>query len=165
MQQLRADLYADLITFLKDFTGLFICDILLIREGGIIMIIKQIRNSQETKAMIEKLKEVYRNEKFEKEDLVTMTSGYVLNTAFSDVEHGTDWSSVIDSTVNLEARFYEMVKDSKTPITRFRLSEKTAKGINALTKKLSNDLGLKVQIGFTVKLILRAALLQRKEEE
>lgn len=132
-------------------------------EGKIYMVSKQIQTNQETLAMIANLKEIYKNEKFEKDDLVTMTSGYVLNTAFSDVECGTDWSKIIDSSGNLEERFYEKALKRTQPITRFKLFEKTAKGINTLTKKLSDDLGLKVQIGFTVKLILRAAILKREK--
>ena len=128
------------------------------------MLMRQIRTSLETRAMMEKLKATYLMEKFHSDDMVTMTVGYILNTAFKEVENTSDWNSVIDSTIILEDKYMAMVKESKTPITRFRLSEKTSEGINTLTKVFADELGLKVQIGYTVKQILKAAILLREGE-
>lgn len=126
------------------------------------MVMRQIRTSNETRAMMEKLRTLYLSEKFASDDMVTMTVGYILNTAYNDVEKITDWNVVIDASLKLEDEFWSMVKDSKTPITRFRLSEVTSEGIDALTKQFADKLGLKVQIGFTVKQILKAAILLRE---
>lgn len=128
------------------------------------MVMRQIRTALETRAMMEKLKSIYLKEKFNSDDMVVMTVGYILNTAFKEVEEIADWNSVIDSTIKLEDEYLAMVKESKTPVTRFRLSEKTSEGINALTKIFADELGLKVQIGYTVKQILKAALLLREEK-
>ena len=95
--------------------------------------------------------------------MVTMTVGYILNTAYKEVENIEDWNDIIDKNPPIENEYLAQVKDSKTPITRFRLSEHTSEGINSLTKLFADELGLKVQIGYTVKKILQAAILLREE--
>ena len=128
------------------------------------MVMRQIRTSIETKAMIEKLKSIYQEEKFDKDDMVTMTVGYVLNTAFSETENISDWNKIIDSAVTVENEFFSALKESKTQITRFRLSEHTSAGLDALTKAFSEELGLRAQVGFSVKQVLKAAILLRGEK-
>ena len=128
------------------------------------MIMRQIRTSIETKGMIEKLKNIYRKEKFAHDDLVTMTVGYILNTAFSETKSISDWNSIIDTDITLEEEFLSAVKETKTQVTRFRLADLTSQGIDDLTKEFADGLGLKVQIGFTVKQILKAAILLRGEK-
>ena len=128
------------------------------------MIMRQIRTSIETKGMIEKLKNIYRKEKFAQDDLVTMTVGYILNTAFRETKNISDWNSIIDTDITLEEEFLSAVKETKTQVTRFRLADVTSQGIDDLTKKFADELGLKVQIGFTVKQILKAAILLRGEK-
>lgn len=128
------------------------------------MIMRQIRTSIETKGMIEKLKNIYRKEKFAHDDLVTMTVGYILNTAFSETKSISDWNSIIDTDITLEEEFLSAVKETKTQVTRFRLADLTSQGIDDLTKEFADELGLKVQIGFTVKQILKAAILLRGEK-
>ena len=125
---------------------------------------RQIRTSIETKGMIEKLKNIYRKEKFAHDDLVTMTVGYILNTAFSETKSISDWNSIIDTDITLEEEFLSAVKETKTQVTRFRLADLTSQGIDDLTKEFADELGLKVQIGFTVKQILKAAILLRGEK-
>lgn len=127
------------------------------------MVMRQIRTSIETKGMIEKLKSIYRKEKFAQDDLVTMTVGYILNTAFRETENISDWNRIIDANIILEEEFLSAVKITKTQITRFRLSDITSQGIDKLTKNFADELGLKVQVGFTVKQILKAAILLRNE--
>ncbi len=128
------------------------------------MIMRQIRTSIETKGMIEKLKSIYRKEKFAQDDLVTMTVGYVLNTAFRETENISDWNRIIDTNITLEEEFLSAVKETKTQVTRFRLADLTSQGIDNLTKIFADELGLRVQVGFTVKQILKAAILLREEE-
>ncbi|MEG2000751.1 MAG: hypothetical protein RR053_05100 [Evtepia sp.] len=129
------------------------------------MVMRQIRTGIETKAMMEKLKKIYREEKFSQDDgLVTMTVGYILNTAFKETERISDWTKIIDCPVNVENEFFT-TKENKTQITRFRLSEYTAEGLDALTKTFSEELGLKAQVGFSVKQVLKAAILLRDEKE
>ena len=65
------------------------------------MVMRQIRTSIETKGMIEKLKNIYRKEKFAPDDLVTMTVGYILNTAFRETENISDWNRIIDTDITL----------------------------------------------------------------
>lgn len=126
------------------------------------MIMRQIRTSLLTKGMIEKLKAIYRKEKFADDDgLVTMTLGYVLNTAFQETKGISDWNSIIDADITLEDEFLSAVKETKNQVTRFRLADATSQGIDDLTKEFSEELGLKVQVGFTVKVVLKAALLLR----
>ena len=126
---------------------------------------RQIRTSIETKAMIEKLKSIYQEEKFDKDDMVTMTVGYVLNAAFPRPrKHIQDWNKIIDSAVTVENEFFSALKESKTQITRFRLSEHTSAGLDALTKAFSEELGLRAQVGFSVKQVLKAAILLRGEK-
>lgn len=128
------------------------------------MVMRQIRTSIETKAMMEKLKKIYQEEKFDKDDMVTMTVGYILNTAFKETEGTTDWNKIIDTSVNIEDEFFASLKENKTQITRFRLSEDTANGLNILTKTFSEELGLKAQVGYSVKQVLKAAILLRGEK-
>lgn len=127
------------------------------------MVMRQIRTSLETRGMIEKLKSIYRTEKFAQDDLVTMTVGYILNTAFKETETISDWNRVIDADLPLEEEFLAAVKETKTQVTRFRLADLTSQGIDRLTKEFADELGLKVQVGFTVKQILKAAILLRGE--
>lgn len=127
------------------------------------MVMRQIRTSIETKAMIEKLKKIYQEEKFDKDDMVTMTVGYILNTAFKETESTSDWNKIIDSPIILEDEFFTTLKENKTQITRFRLSEYTANGLDTLTKTFSEELGLKAQVGYSVKQVLKAAILLRDE--
>lgn len=126
---------------------------------------RQIRTSLETKAMMEKLKKIYQEEKFDKDDMVTMTVGYILNTAFRETEGISDWNKIIDSSVTVEDEFFTTLKESKTQITRFRLSEHTADGLDELTKTFSEELGLKAQVGYSVKQVLKAAILLRGEKK
>ena len=128
------------------------------------MVVRQIRTSIETKAMMEKLKKTYQEEKF-KDDMVTMTVGYILNTAFRETEGTSDWNEIIDSTVVIEDEFFSAVKEGKTQITRFRLSEYTANGLDELTKTFSEELGLKAQVGYSVKQVLKAAILLRGDKD
>ena len=128
------------------------------------MVMRQIRTSIETKAMMEKLKKIYQEEKFDKDDMVTMTVGYILNTAFKETEGTTDWNKIIDTSVNIEDEFFASLKANKTQITRFRLSEDTANGLDILTKTFSEELGLKAQVGYSVKQVLKAAILLRGEK-
>lgn len=125
------------------------------------MVMRQIRTSIETKAMMEKLKQIYQEEKFDKDDMVKMTVGYILNTAFREAEGISDWNEIIDSTVVIEDKFFSAVKEGKTQITRFRLSEHTSEGLDDLTKTFSEELGLKAQVGYSVKQVLKAAILLR----
>lgn len=129
------------------------------------MVMRQIRTSLETKAMMEKLKKIYQEEKFDKDDgLVTMTVGYILNTAFKETESTSDWNKIIDSPVTVEDEFFIALKENKTQVTRFRLSEYTADGLDELTKTFSEELGLKAQVGYSVKQVLKAAILLRGEK-
>lgn len=125
------------------------------------MNVRQIRVSIETRAMIEELKSVYIKEKF-KDEQVMMTPGYILNSAYDEVKDIQDWDKVINSVLDIDNKFVEKVKETKTQIIRFRLNENTSKGIDTLTKRFSEELGLRVQTGFTAKLILKASLLKRK---
>ncbi|MEG1869850.1 MAG: hypothetical protein RR205_03265 [Oscillospiraceae bacterium] len=129
------------------------------------MVMRQIRTGIETKAMMEKLKKIYQKEKFSKDDMVTMTVGYILNTAFKEAESISDWNKIIDSTVTIEDEFFASVKEGKTQITRFRLSEYTSRGLDELTKTFSEELGLKAQVGYSVKQVLKAAILLRNEKK
>lgn len=123
---------------------------------------QQIRTGRYVKAMMEKLREIYLREKFEEDDEVTMTLGYILNTAFSETESINDWSRIIDASIIIEDKYYESIKDN--PTTKFRLSDTCAAGIASMTKMFSNELGLKAQKGYTVKQILKASLLLREEK-
>lgn len=125
------------------------------------MIVRQIRTSIETRGMIEKLRSIYLQEKFNDEQ-VTMTPGYILNTAFEETQNTKDWDAVVNSNIIIEDAFYAKVKESKTSIVRFRLSDKTSDGIDELTKRFSSDMGLIVQTGFTAKLIFKAAIKMRE---
>ena len=125
------------------------------------MNVRQIRVSIETRAMIEELKSVYIKERF-KDEQVMMTPGYILNSAYDEVKDIQDWDRVINSVLDIDNKFVEKVKETKTQIIRFRLNEDTSKGIDTLTKRFSEELGLRVQTGFTAKLILKASLLKRK---
>lgn len=129
------------------------------------MVMRQIRTSMETKAMMEKLKKIYQEEKFDKDDMVTMTVGYILNTAFKETEGTTDWNKIIDTSVDIEDEFFASLKENKTQITRFRLSDHTANGLDILTKAFSEELGLKAQVGYSVKQVLKAAILLRGEKK
>ena len=126
------------------------------------MRIQQIRTGRNVKGMMEKLREIYLREKFEGDDEVTMTFGYILNTAFSETENTDDWNKIIDSSIAVEEKYFKSIKDN--PTTKFRLSDKCAVGIDSMTKMFSNELGLKAQKGFTVKQIFKAALLLREEK-
>lgn len=132
-------------------------------KGAIILIMRQIRTSVETRGMMEKLKAIYRAEKFEQDDQVTMTVGYILNTAYKEVADLEDWDHVIDTKVMIEPEYLDAVRETKTQVTRFRLADSTSEGIDSLTRVFSEELGLKCQVGFTVKQILKAAILLRKE--
>jgi hypothetical protein len=123
------------------------------------MQIQQIRTGRTVKGMMEKLREIYMREKFN-EDEVTMTFGYILNTAFSETENINDWSKIIDSSITIEEKYFESIKEN--PTTKFRLSDKCANGIDSMTKMFSVELGLKAQKGYTVKQIIKAALLLRE---
>ena len=127
------------------------------------MIMRQIRTSVETRGMMEKLKAIYRAEQFEQDDQVTMTVGYILNTAYKEVADLEDWDHVIDTKVTIESEYLDAVRETKTQVTRFRLADSTSEGIDSLTRVFSEELGLKCQVGFTVKQILKAAILLRKE--
>jgi len=113
--------------------------------------------------MMEKLKAIYRAEKFEQDDQVTMTVGYILNTAYKEVADLEDWDHVIDTKVTIEPEYLDAVRETKTQVTRFRLADSTSEVIDSLTRVFSEELGLKCQVGFTVKQILKAAILLRKE--
>ena len=125
------------------------------------MIIRQIRTGIEARSMLEKLKTIYLEERF-KDEQVTMTVGYILNSAYDEAKDIDDWNNVINSNLYIEDEFIAKVKESKTQVIRFKLSDDTSKGIDTLTKKFSEELGLRAQIGFTSKQILKAALLKRK---
>lgn len=126
------------------------------------MQIQQIRTGANVKAMMEKLRQIYLKEKFEGDDgEVTITFGYILNTAYSETENIDDWSEIIDSSIAIEEKYFESIKDN--PTTKFRLSDTCAAGIVSMTKMFSNELGLKAQKGYTVKQVLKAALLKREE--
>lgn len=127
------------------------------------MEVRQIRTSFETRGLIEKLRNIYCKEKF-KDEQVMMTPGYILNSAFEETQQISDWNKIIDHVVVVEEAFASKVKDSKTPIIRFKLSDRATKGLNELTKKFSEELGLRVQTGFTAKQIIKAAILLREEK-
>lgn len=55
--------------------------------------------------MMKKLKKIYQEEKFDKDDMVTMAVRYVLNTAFKETENTSDWNEIIDSPVTVEDEF------------------------------------------------------------
>lgn len=122
---------------------------------------QQIRTGRNVKAQMEKLRDIYMKELFEEDDEVTMTYGFLLNTAYAETKHIEDWDKIIRSSVNIEDRYFENVKDN--PTTKFGLSNESAEGINAMTKMFSNRLGLKAQKGYTVKQIIKAALLLRED--
>ncbi len=125
------------------------------------MIVRQIRTSIETRGIIEKLKEIYIQERF-KDEQVMMTPGYILNSAYEEVKDINDWNQVINSVIHIEDEIMQKIKHSKTQIVRFRLSDSTSNGIDYLTKMFSENLGLRVQTGFTAKQILKAAILKRQ---
>jgi hypothetical protein len=127
------------------------------------MNIRQIRTSIETRGMLEKLRSIYLHEKF-KDEQVMMTPGYLLNSAYVETQHIKDWDKVIDCPIKVEDEFISKVKESKTSVIRFRLSEKASNGIDELTRLFSDELGLRVQTGFTAKLIIKAAILLREEK-
>lgn len=127
------------------------------------MNVRQIRTSLETRGMLEVLRSIYLQEKF-KDEQVMMTPGYLLNSAYVETQHIKDWDKVINSQLKVEDEFIAKVKDSKSPVMRFRLSEKASNGIDELTRMFSDELGLRVQTGFTAKLIIKAAILLRGDE-
>jgi len=128
------------------------------------MKIQQFRTGSTVKGMLEKLREIYLYEKFEEDDEVTMTFGYILNTAFAETEGTNDWEKIINSSVDVEDKYFALVKETETQVTKFRLSEKCSDGIDSLTRLFTKELGFKAQKGFTVKQILKAALIQKQSD-
>ena len=124
--------------------------------------VRQIRTSTETRGLIERLRYIYIQERF-KDEQITMQPGYILNAAWEEVKNTEDWNIIINSVIKVDDKFSSKVKESKTPVVRFRLSGNTSEGLDNLTKKFSDELGLRVQTGFTAKQIIKAAILLREE--
>ena len=132
-------------------------------KGAYAMDVRQIRTSTETRGLIEKLRNTYIQERF-KDEQVTMTPGYILNAAWEEVKNTEDWNTIINSVIKVDDEFSSKVKETKTPVVRYSLSTNTSDGLNKLTKKFSDELGLRVQTGFTAKQIIKAAILLREEK-
>lgn len=121
----------------------------------------QAKTSKETRAILSKLKYVYYNKYFSDEE-ITMTFGFILNMAFKETKHFTmeDWFKTIKTKIDIESKYYDSKDKSERKTTKFvNIKDHCYLGAENMTSNFTVELGLKVQKGFVVKQILKAALI------
>lgn len=124
------------------------------------MNILQVQTGAETLQVIGELRKVFQK-KLGGGDDIRITNGYLLNKSFMENRNKLS----IEEWDKIRSEKIAVTTNATKCITKFRLAEETARGIDELVKFFSDAYGMRVRKNFVVKLILKRELIKLRSEK